>query len=166
MKNSSVREIFEMMSHQELVDLCMSYREIITEVGSEDVDFNDFWDAYHKITSMPKTDMQPAKKHWNRLTKKERKSALDNIENYFLSLPTYSSGKPIKKARTYLADKNFLDEFVVKKNTQHGDLSDRYRSDGKPIKISIEQVAVNNWAEFVQYCKENEYDPKTGESLI
>ena len=41
---------------------------------------------------------------------------LDNIEAYYESLPIYTTGKPVKKARTYLGDKNFNDEFEVVEN--------------------------------------------------
>ena len=74
--------------------------------GTED--FDGFWESYHDITGLPKTDKDAALKHWKRLTKKERSLALERIKPYFESL---SNSKYCKKARTYLADKNFNDEF-------------------------------------------------------
>ena len=70
--------------------------------------FEDFWECYHDITGLPKTDKDAAFKHWKKLTKKEQGLAKERIEAYFESL---SNSKYCKKARTYLADKNFNDEF-------------------------------------------------------
>ena len=79
--------------------------------------FDDFWDKYHTTTRQPKTDRDSSLKYWKKLTKEEQQKAIDNINNYFFNLPTYSTGKPVKKARTYLADKNFNDEWKVKQQT-------------------------------------------------
>lgn len=76
--------------------------------------FDEFWNKYHEITGQKKTDLQAALKYWKKLTKIEKKLALDNIKPYFYSLPVYSTGRPVKKARTYLDDKNFNDEFSYK----------------------------------------------------
>ena len=72
------------------------------------VSFEEFWDKYHSITGKPKTDKTPAEKKWKRLTKKEKQTAIDKIQDYFYSI---SDRKFCKKARTYLEDKNFNDEF-------------------------------------------------------
>src|SRR6056297_1122819 len=78
----------------------------------DDPDFEEFWDKYHEIVKeWRKTDKAPAEKHWKKLTSEEKNKALNNIQDYYDSLPIYSTGKPAKKARTYLADKNFNDEF-------------------------------------------------------
>ena len=66
-----------------------------------------FWDTYHSITGLSKTDYQAALKYWNKLSDQERQKAIDNIKPYFYSL---NDKKYCKKARTYLADKNFNDE--------------------------------------------------------
>lgn len=71
--------------------------------------FEKFFDLYHKISGLPKTDKQAAFKYWKKLTMKEREKAIENIKPYINSI---SDKKYIKKARTYLADKNFNDEFV------------------------------------------------------
>jgi len=76
--------------------------------------FEEFWYKYHEVTGLKKTDLQATLKYWKKLTSKEKESALKNIENYYDSLPIYSTGKPVKKARTYLGDKNFNDEFVIR----------------------------------------------------
>lgn len=72
------------------------------------VSFEEFWDKYHNITGKLKTDQTPAEKKWKRLTKKEKQTATDKIQDYFYSV---SDKKFCKKARTYLEDKNFNDEF-------------------------------------------------------
>jgi len=73
--------------------------------------FLTFWNFYHKITGMNKTDKVSAEKYWEKLTKVERKKAIDNIKSYYDSI---DNKKYIKKARTYLSDKNFNDEFKTK----------------------------------------------------
>ena len=70
--------------------------------------FIEFWDKFHNITGKRKENREPAFKHWKKLTEKERAQALENISLYFKSL---SDPKYCKMARTYLADKNFNDEF-------------------------------------------------------
>ena len=47
-------------------------------------------------------------KKWKKLTKKEKGCAINNIQNYYDSL---NDKKYCKKARTYLNDKSFNDEF-------------------------------------------------------
>lgn len=70
--------------------------------------FNEFWDLYHQISKLPKTDLQPAKKYWNKLTKSEQEKAKINIQNY---VDTVNDPKYIVKCRTYLSNKRFNDEF-------------------------------------------------------
>lgn len=79
-----------------------------------EVDFDTFWDKYHIVTDQRKSNLQPSIKYWNKLNKREKQLAIDNIEKYYNSLPVYSTGRPVKIARTYLRDKNFNDEFSYK----------------------------------------------------
>ena len=91
-------------SFEELV-----YREKANQLFAEKgITFEEFWDIYHTITHLPKTDNKPAKSKWNRLTKGKKRLAIDNIRAYYDSL---SDKKYCKKARTYLEDENFMDEF-------------------------------------------------------
>jgi len=73
--------------------------------------FKLFWTDYHKITNMRKTDKEAALKKWKVLKDTEHVLAIKNIQDYYDSLndKTYC-----KKARTYLGDKNFNDEFIKK----------------------------------------------------
>lgn len=71
-----------------------------------------FWDSYHQITGLTKTDKEAAFKYWNKLKPDEQQKAIDNISAYYNSL---NDKKYCKKARTYLADKNFNDEFKQSK---------------------------------------------------
>lgn len=80
-----------------------SSKKIITKEDS----FEEFWARYHKITGMPKTDRDSALKYWKRLTKEEEKKAVASIQQYKDSCRIGF----IKKARTYLHDKNFNDQF-------------------------------------------------------
>lgn len=70
--------------------------------------FEKYWDEYHKITGKIKTDKEATEKYWKKLTDEEKQLAIDKIPDYVASI---SDSKYIKKARTYLADKNFNDEF-------------------------------------------------------
>ncbi len=72
-----------------------------------------FWNEFHLITGKNKTDKNPTKKYWDKLTESEQKKAHDSIRVYFNSL---DDKKYCKKARTYLSDKNFNDEFKVNGN--------------------------------------------------
>lgn len=71
--------------------------------------FEFFWNEYHKISGLPKTERERSKEIWIQLTKEERLSATDKIKPYVNSC----NPKYIKKARTYLSDKNFNDEFEM-----------------------------------------------------
>lgn len=75
-------------------------------------EFEEFFDLYHKSTGLSKTDKEPAFKHFKKLTEAERKKAVEVIP-----LMVNHHGKNynyFKKARTYLSDKNFNDEFKAK----------------------------------------------------
>ena len=79
---------------------------------------NEFWDLYHSISNKLKSDLQPSIKHWDKLTEIEKDKAKCNIKAYIDSV---NDPKYIVKARTYLADKKFNDEFnppIPKKMTQ------------------------------------------------
>lgn len=78
--------------------------------GAGDITFEEFWNSYHNITGLPKTDTKPAKGKWNRLTKTKKKLAIEKIKSYYDSL---SNKKYCKKARTYLEDENFMDQHIV-----------------------------------------------------
>lgn len=90
----------EIFPRQKAIDLFKAESKTVT--------FEDFWTAWHEITKQPKTDKVAAEKHWRRLKNKEKQLAIRQIENYYKSL---SDKRFCKKARTYLADKNFYDEF-------------------------------------------------------
>jgi len=102
--------------------------------------FNIFWDNFHTITKMLKSDKDAAFKKWKLLSKEEKQKALDNIKPYYLSL---KDKKFCKKARTYLGDKNFNDEF---KKVLVIDKNDKYRlPDKHPNQMTPEELE--------DYCK-------------
>ena len=81
-------------------------------------DIDEFWDLYHSISNMPKSDKEAANKFWSKLTEIEKDNAKCNIQSYIDSVP---DPKYIVKARTYLSNKRFNDEFqspIPKKMTQ------------------------------------------------
>ena len=99
-------------------------KEIINNISS-------FWDSYHSITGLRKTDLQAAQKYWDKLSDIERQKAIDNIKPYYDSL---KDKKYCKKARTYLADKNFNDEFKV-----NGSIPEY----GHPISSDLKRILAN-----------------------
>lgn len=80
-------------------------------------EFDYFWKQYHTITGLPKTDMQAALKKWNRLKPIEKNSAVENIRKWYESLRDKNY---CKKARTYLEDKNFNDDFTKPVEQKYG----------------------------------------------
>lgn len=82
-------------------------------------DFENFWTQYHQITGKPKTDKESALKYWNKLTAKEQTKAIEAIKPYYNSL---NDPKFTKKARTYLSEKNFNDEFKPTKPQRNSSL--------------------------------------------
>jgi len=71
-------------------------------------DFENFFDEFHRITGKAKEKKLPAFKHWGKLTKAEKILALEKITPFSKSK---DNPKYLSIARTYLADKNFNDEF-------------------------------------------------------
>lgn len=88
----------------------------LKEVRKEDNGFEEFWLKYHLVTGLSKTDKKQTIKYWNKLTKVQRKKAVDRIEAYAEANPKYR-----KKARTYLSSEAFEDEFKkqVETSQQH-----------------------------------------------
>lgn len=72
------------------------------------INIKEFWDLYHSYSEKPKTDLEAAKKHWKKLTEAEKQKAIDNTKKYINSI---NDKKYIVKARTYLSDKLFNNEF-------------------------------------------------------
>jgi len=81
-------------------------------------DFDFFWLKYHAITGKEKTDKESALKYWNKLKQHEKEKAIGNIQNY---ANTQENKLYLKKARTYLSDKNFNDEFNKTRETEFND---------------------------------------------
>lgn len=92
-----------------------------SKVKENNIEFDLFWNSYHEISKLPKTDMQAALKHWTKLKESEKQKAIDNIQAYCDSI---SEKKYIKKARTYLSDRNFNDEFGPKEIVFTGNFDD------------------------------------------
>lgn len=101
------------------ITLCENLTEFDIEFDNHAVDsvvkkcnfiptFGTFWDKYHIISGLPKTDIMAAKRYFNVLSLKDKRLAFKNINHYCDSVEIK---RYTKKARTYLRDKNFLDEF-------------------------------------------------------
>lgn len=93
--------------------------------------FPFFWDKFHQATRQPKTDRDAALKYWMKLTNNEIELAIEKIDQYAKCNPEYP-----KKARTYLDDKNFNDEFVEKSQfPNHYSQKFEKSLDGQPQKL-------------------------------
>lgn len=84
-------------------------RELFESKAS--VTFEEFWNHYHTVTHLAKTDRAATEKYWKRLKPKEKELAVEKVQAYYNSL---NDKKFCRKARTYLENKNFNDEFKVK----------------------------------------------------
>jgi len=100
----------QLSAHKDIL-LTNNFKLIVESTDNTVDEFKLFWDKYHLITKLNKSDKESAEKYWKKLTNKEKQSALDNVESYYNSL---NDKKYCKKARTYLSDKNFNDEFKKK----------------------------------------------------
>jgi len=80
---------------------------------NSEIAFLKFWNEYHRITKKPKTDKEATEKNWKKLTKLEKEKALFFIYQYS---QTQEENRFLKKARNYLSEKNFNDEFVKHEN--------------------------------------------------
>lgn len=79
--------------------------------------FECFWEHWHSISKKPKTDKDAAKKYFLRLKIEEQRLAYMNARKFIEKEMQNKGGRYLKKARTYLSDKNFNDEVFVKKES-------------------------------------------------
>lgn len=76
---------------------------------NKEKEFILFWDTYHNVTEKPKTDKDATLRYWKKLTESEMEKAMESIESYS---DTQTDKQFLVKARTYLNDKRFNDEFT------------------------------------------------------
>ena len=72
------------------------------------VSFEAFWDYYHQVTNLPKTERGSALREWKKMKTTDRKAAFDNIDRYFMSLTSINY---CKKAINYLKSQSYNNEF-------------------------------------------------------
>ena len=110
------------------------------------VSFDLFWNSYHEITDLKKSDKDPSLKYWDKLNNIEKEKALNNIKPYWDSL---KDKKYCKKARTYLSDKNFNDEFkkTVEQHTVPNDGIERFKVSfvGDSVERILTQEQIKDW---------------------
>ncbi len=70
--------------------------------------FEHFMDVYSEITRTPRINVGRAYRIWKKLSQHERQLALENIEDYYNSLPDVHY---CAQAATYLSDKAFLNRY-------------------------------------------------------
>lgn len=81
------------------------------------ITFDMFWDKYHFLTKLNKTDRDAAEGYWRKLKTKEKILAYsDEILKIYIAAIKQGNSY-FFKARTYLRDKHFNDEYTVKTNT-------------------------------------------------
>lgn len=90
---------------------------------NKSIEFFIFWEAYHTLTKLCKSDKEATEKYWQKLELSEQQKAIDNVKPYYDSL---NDKKYCKKARTYLSDKNFNDEFIKLPIIKKKELDPRY----------------------------------------
>ncbi len=148
LKNNILRNGYNTVSNDsesfEMVMECLDKYEIEIEDEIEDedegkkIEFSLFWDLYHSITALKKTDNDATLKYWKKLSLKDQQKAIDNIHPYFDSL---NDKKYCKKARTYLADKNFNDEFIAAKPARKEGYDPHYGTEDEGWGVKIEEPA-------------------------
>lgn len=128
--------------------------------------FNIFWDYFHKTTKTNKSDKEPAFKYWVKLSLEEQRNAYKYVKPYYESL---KDKKYCKKARTYLSDKNFNDEFKNEEMSMDN-FPDKYRYIlNEPINnLTIRQrydykddPELIKWAQWLIKHKQNELQQTT-----
>jgi hypothetical protein len=101
-------------SVEEMFSFAESYLEFVNKEKTKDeskmAGFEEFWDAYHKLTGKPKTDNESGRREWSRLTPEEKQKARANIISFF---NTFRDKSYCNKAYTYLKNKLFNNEFVT-----------------------------------------------------
>ena len=78
------------------------------QINNDKKDITFFWNTYHSISNKEKTDLEASKKYWDKLKETEKVKAEENISKYVDSI---NDKKYIVKARTYLGNKLFNNEF-------------------------------------------------------
>jgi len=117
--NSTSVESVEQESTNSTVSVNDSVTVNVSDIKKEKKElFIIFWDKYHSITNQPKTDRDPSLKYWDKLSIEEMQKAIDNIQPYYDNIKDYGKGKMPKKARTYLCDKNYNDEYSIKSSSE------------------------------------------------
>jgi len=112
------KDIKDVTSNEPVRNPCKVKESKIKKSKEEIKEFDFFWNAYHKYTNKVKTDKEACIKYWNKLTEEERKRAITMIPAY---AETSDDSQYLKKARTYLADKNFNDELDKKTEGEFND---------------------------------------------
>lgn len=92
------------LSTSRLSDDDIQYNLVPKEIES----FNEFFDRYHELSGKRRTDKAAAMKYWKQMTLRDRNLATNNLERYIKS---HNDLRYVKKARTYLSDRNYEDEF-------------------------------------------------------
>lgn len=70
--------------------------------------FRMFWDEYHETTRMSRQNKEETFREWKKMSLKERKLAMENIEEYYYHL---RDTKYCRQAAKYLANKLFRNEY-------------------------------------------------------
>ena len=95
-----------------IIDIVLRKKATDLFPESKGAAFEEFWDKYHQIIKeWRKSDRFAAEKVWKRMTVKEKNTAIENIQTYYDSAQVIKGRKVVHKARTYLTNKLYNDEF-------------------------------------------------------
>lgn len=106
------------------IDEVLAYlQEDASDMSQDDSTY--FYNLYHDLTGKNKTDKKAVAREWKKMTKKERKKAVEHVylwAEYHFDRQTEKNY--IKKCYTYLRDKNYEDELVLEQNTPKHEIKD------------------------------------------
>lgn len=106
----------------------------------EQYGFLEFWNHYHEITNLPKSDKDSTLKHWKKLSLEEKRKAYSMAQPYFNSV---EDKKFLVKARTFISNRRFDDEFAL----ANQDLTDKSKKPKGMINAHWHH-ATGKWIDF------------------
>jgi len=79
-ESRSANKLGKKKSKNHMKNISKSYEDHMGNINiNKDIDFNVFWDQYHLITKLGKTDRDASERYWKKLTKAEKEKAIEMI---------------------------------------------------------------------------------------
>jgi len=93
-----------------------TFSKELKRINNIESGFDNFWERYHHLSELPKTDKTPTLKHWKKLNRQEKIDAYQCIEGYVgMVVDRWRNKRYCKKARTYLSDREWESVVETKK---------------------------------------------------